>query len=214
MASNHDDLEAIKTLIDTLSPFDQVDQQRIIRWACEKLDIPIGNMESTQQTSTKSREHDISISVPPSITSMPSTKLDIKSFVDSKKPSSDMQFVTAVAYYYAFEAPEAQRKDSVESADVQDACRQLGRERLQNPGQTLRNACFNGLLDKAGDRGAYKINTVGENLIAVTLPGGGTSVSPPKKKRAAKKKAAKKKREAKKKAAKKKGAHKKNKKKS
>ena len=34
-----------------------------------------------------------------------------------------------------------------------------------------------GLLDKA-ERGAFSINTVGENLVAVTLPGNGVSAEP------------------------------------
>ena len=83
-----------------------------------------------------------------------------------------MQFAATVAYFFAFEAPEAEQKKSITAADLMDACRKVGRDRLQNPGQTLRNACHNGLLDKAEDRGAYKINTVGENLVAVTLPSG------------------------------------------
>ena len=171
MVSPHDDLDAVRTLVDTLSPFEMEEQQRIIRWACEKLGItnvmPIG-VGSGLQPSTIQPE------TPPKSIHSPGhtvTPLDIKSFVNSKKPSNDMQFATTVAYYFAFEASEAQRKESISSEDLQEACRKVGRERLQNPGQTLRNAHHNGLLDKAGDRGVYKINTVGENLVAVTLPG-------------------------------------------
>lgn len=177
MPTSHDDLDAIKTLIDALSPFDQQDQERIIRWVCEKLGLT--NLAASPAASTGQLSNPQGGTTHSSVstnTSQPGFKTDIKSFVASKNPVSDMQFATAVVYYYAFEAPVAQRKEAITSEDLQDACRQLGRERLQNPGQTLRNACYNGLLDKAGDRGAYKINTVGENLVAVTLPGdiGGT----------------------------------------
>jgi hypothetical protein len=65
---------------------------------------------------------------------------DIKTFVDFKKPLSDSQFAATVAYYYRFEAPEPQRKASLSSADLIDACRQTGRERLKHPAQTLVNA--------------------------------------------------------------------------
>jgi hypothetical protein len=50
---------------------------------------------------------------------------------------------------------------------------------------TLTNAKNAGYLDSAG-HGAYKINTVGENLVAVTLPGEGSERDA--KSRAAKKK--------------------------
>jgi len=46
----------------------------------------------------------------------------------------------------------------------------VGRARLENPGQTLRNAHHGGLLDRGEGRGLYVINTVGENLVAMTLP--------------------------------------------
>jgi hypothetical protein len=49
----------------------------------------------------------------------------------------------------------------------------VGRDRLKKPIWTLQNARTLGLLDKAEDPGAFSINTVGENLVAMTLPGDG-----------------------------------------
>lgn len=54
---------------------------------------------------------------------------------------------------------------------------------MNNPGQTLRNACYQGLLDKAEEKGAYKVNTVGENLVAVTLPNDAGGPAKPKRKK-------------------------------
>jgi hypothetical protein len=97
---------------------------------------------------------------------------DIKSFVEKKNPSFDTHFAATVAYYHRFEAPEHLRKESITKEDLQEACRQSGRERLRHPAQTLVNAHAQGLLDR-GDRGAYVINTVGENLVAMALPSDG-----------------------------------------
>jgi hypothetical protein len=94
-----------------------------------------------------------------------------------------MQFAATVAYYFAFEAPLGERKDSITADDLQDACRQVGRHRLKRPIKTLHNAHASGLLDKAGERGAFKINTVGENLVAVTLPSGSGTAAPPRAKK-------------------------------
>jgi hypothetical protein len=99
---------------------------------------------------------------------------DIKTFVEKKNPTFDTHFAATVAYYYRFEAPEHLRKESITKEDLQEGCRQAGRERLRHPAQTLVNAHTQGLLDR-GDRGAYVINTVGENLVAMALPSDGTT---------------------------------------
>lgn len=174
MTTDHDDLEAVRTLVEALGPFSSDDQQRIIRWACEKLELPIlGATLRAHQSRDLAPEQAVKYDQPNIANST-----DIKSFVEAKQPSNDMQFASVVAYYYAFETVESQQKESITGEDLQDACRQSQRHRLSNPGQTLRNACHNGLLDKAGERGAYKINTVGENLVAVILPADSPNTKP------------------------------------
>lgn len=110
----------------------------------------------------------------------------MKSFIAEKGPRSDNQFAAAVAYYWRFEAPEGSRKNRITAADLQDACRLAQRSRLGRPRQTLVNAAGMGYLDRVA-QGEYSLNTVGENLVAVTLPGGGAS--PPQVARASKGKA-------------------------
>jgi len=190
MATKHDDLDAIRVIIDTVSPFDPQDQKRIIRWVCEKLGITLegGTLTTMRPIATSTvQPTDTPILAQPSITPT-GPQVDIKSFLKAKNPTSDMQFAATVAYFYAFEALEAERKEAISSDELQEACRLLGRERLHNPGQTLRNAVYNGLLDKAGEKGHFKINTVGENLVAVTLPAGdSTPKAKPSRKRVKKK---------------------------
>ena len=172
MTKQADDLEAVRTLVATLEPFEKGDRERIIRWACEKLglssSIP-GAFSGERVIPPKTGEA-------PSAGTRVSSGKDIKTFVDEKNPISDTQFVVTVAYYYRFEAPQAERKDAITAEDLQDACRKAGRERLKKPSQTLVNAKHSGLLDNAG-RGAYAINSVGENLVAMTLPEGRTDSS-------------------------------------
>lgn len=158
-----DDLEAVRKVIDAVGTFDSADQERILRWSREKLGLP-------NQTA-------VAASAPASTTPPPGggtgqedrSRADIKSFIEGKNPQSNNQFAAAVAYYYRFEAPEHMRKESITSDDLQEACRQVGRDRLSRPGQTLVDAHGQGLLDR-GERGTYTINTVGENLVAMTLP--------------------------------------------
>lgn len=81
-----------------------------------------------------------------------------------------MQFSAVVAYYYRFVAPPDQRREMIDSEVLQDAARPAGRTRPPKPHMTLTNAKNQGYLDKIG-RGEFKLNTVGENLVAMTLPG-------------------------------------------
>lgn len=169
MSQQPDDLEAVRILVTTLEKFNENEQERIIRWAREKL-----GLASTQQSLTSQ-----SIPLPNMQSASPSVQdnaiKDLKTFVNEKNPTSDMQFAATVAYYYKFEAPTSQRKDSIDSEVLQDAARLAGRKRLSRPVQTLVNASFNGMLDKTEQKGSYKINTVGENLVAMTLPQSSTS---------------------------------------
>lgn len=184
MAQQIDDLEAVRQLVTTLEKFDRNEQERIIRWAREKL----GLSASQQTTPTTNSQNNLQTNVQVTDT----RNKDLKSFINEKNPSSDMQFAVTVAYYYKFEAPENEKKDSINSEILQDAARLASRKRLGNPGQTLINASFNGMLDKTDEKGAYKINTVGENLVAMTLPSGGGSKIIKKNKKTQKKKSAKK----------------------
>jgi hypothetical protein len=111
--------------------------------------------------------------------------VDIKSFIDEKQPRSDVQFVATVAYYLRFEAPPAERKDYIDKEDLQEACRKAKRDRLKNPYQTLMNAHTLGLLDKGSEKATFVLNTVGENLVAMTLPGEGKAAARPAKPRKA-----------------------------
>jgi len=163
MPEGHDDLDAVKTIVDALKDFDKKDQERVIRWAQEKLGLGSPKLTSAIGESP---------SAPPSDsgeTQMPGTGVDIKAFVALKKPTSDNQFATVVAYYYKFAAPPKDRKDEIGSNDLKEACRLAVRPQLEDANRTLNNAHYQGLLDR-GSKGHFTISTVGENLVALALP--------------------------------------------
>lgn len=171
MTNQIDDLEAVRVLVSTLQAFDEKDQERIIRWACEKLglkaQVPFG---ATSQPPASSSHSPAFVNFPPSEIQHGTRNLDIKTFIQEKNPPNDVQFAATVAYYHRFEAPENERKDAIVGSDLQEACRKASRKRLSDPGSTLRNAHKLGLLDKGSEQGNYSINSVGENLVAMTLP--------------------------------------------
>jgi hypothetical protein len=131
-----DDYEAVRAVVAALEPFEPKDQERILRWAREK----VGLAPTTAAPTTKEPNSEGPAPLPKTA--------DIKTFIDYKNPRSESQLAAAIAYYYRFEAPEPQRKEVITSADLQDVCRQVGRERLKSPAQTLVNAYTQGYLGK------------------------------------------------------------------
>jgi len=165
MTTNPDDLEAVRKVIDALTPFNKDDQERIVRWAREKLGLsPSFESTSIHAQSSGSRQATSS-------SSSGGSSGTLRDFVEAKKPKADVHFVAVVAYYYQFEAKESERKSAITAADLQEACRLAKRNRFKNPTVPLANAFKVGYLDKA-ERGSYRLNSVGENLVAMALPGG------------------------------------------
>jgi len=157
-----DDLEAVRGLVDLLQAFSNEERERIIRWAREKLGMTV----LATSVVTKPGAPSDTANEPESASGK---NVDIKSFVSLKAPQSDRQFAAVVAYYYRFEALASDKKESIDKKDLEHACRLAGRHRIRYPIQTLNNALLDGYLDKA-ERGKYRINAVGENLIAMVLP--------------------------------------------
>jgi len=151
-----DDAEAIRIILETLKKLAADERAGVLRYVQEKLGIAAAPTPP--------------ISLDPRPGGGGGARLDIRSFIETKKPSNDVQFATAVAYFYAFEAPPGDRKPEIVGDDLTEATRLANRARLATPYKTLHNANQLGYLDKGSARGAFKINTVGENLVAMALP--------------------------------------------
>jgi hypothetical protein len=178
--SKTDDLEAVRTVVDALKDFKLEEQQRIFRWAAEKLgmSVPVGTGQVTTVGAPATTPATPTIT--PAVPTGAAT--DIKKFMGEKQPRNDVQYAAAVAYYYRFEAPPAEKKDTINKDDLQEATRKSGRDRFTNPLQTLNNAHTLGLLDRGPEKGTFVINSVGENLVAMTLPDGSVAKKTPRKK--------------------------------
>lgn len=180
-ATSH--FDAAKLIVETLNGLDKTSQALAMRFASETLGLQAASMTPAAVTAA---------STPVSQSSRPGEthSTDVKQFTAAKAPKSDQQFAAVVAYFYRFEAPEADRKDTINAEVLQEATRLVGRNRLTKPYFTLNNAKNAGYLDTAG-KGDFRINSVGENLVAMALPGNGSEGAPKqnvKKKKAPKKK--------------------------
>jgi hypothetical protein len=168
------DFMAAEEIKGILRAREKVEQERIMRWVAESLGLAVkpggsgtpATIPSPQQSAASSAQagqqgHAAAAS--------PRDK-DLKTFVEEKNPKSDIQFATVAAYYYRFEAPLSDRKETIDADDLKNAARLANWRRFSKPYVPLNNARMQGYLDRAGG-GAFRINAVGENLVAMTLPG-------------------------------------------
>jgi hypothetical protein len=167
-SAKKDDLEAVRDIAEMLKDFSDDERERVIRWVREKLGMAAG---APAQALMITPAPAAGAGTAPAVAAAGVQVRDIKAFVASKQPKSDNQFAAVVAYFHRFVAAGDDRKDTITSDDLVNACRLADWKRPARPAQVLVNTYHNGLLDRA-DTGSYRITTVGENLVAMVLPGG------------------------------------------
>lgn len=165
------DFDAAKAVAEQLKGMDKERQERVLRWVAESLNLALGLKTAAGALAPSDRGEPAAPGHDQRVVRGEHRPVDIKTFVDAKRPKSDVQFAAVVAYYYRFEAAPDNRKETIDAKVLQDAARLAGRRRPPKPLVTLNNAKTLGYLD-APARGQFQINTVGENLVAMTLPGG------------------------------------------
>ncbi len=179
MTTSGSDFDAAKAVAEQLKGMDKERQQRILRWVAESFSLDLGIAPAMERSTGETGTATGGLTLLRADTQQArrhQRPADIKSFVDSKSPKSDVQFAAVVAYFYRFEASAESRKDFIDAQVLQQAARLAGRRRLPSPLATLNNAKNLGYLDSP-DRGQFRINSVGENLVAMTLPGSETERS-------------------------------------
>ena len=189
------ELEAIKTIAEVLAPLDKNAQQRALQYAMQHLGLTAGSDDALDRNRSRDRsvESDSSRAgeqIDPNA-GQDGQITDIRSFTKTKNPSSDVEMAVIVAYYLSELVPDEMRKVSIGTKDVTTYFKQAGYPLPSEPRFALKNAKVAGYLESAG-HGQYKLNPVGYNLVAHTLPRA-TDAPMPKKRKARKKKAANKK---------------------
>src|SRR5262245_24447876 len=96
--------------------------------------------------------------------------IDIRSFKEEKQPKTASEMVAVAAYYLAHLAPPDERRDYIVADDIRKYFLQaVFPLPSAPPHMTLVNAKNAGYLD-ARERGQYRLNPVGYNLITNKLP--------------------------------------------
>lgn len=170
MPTSSDDAEihAIQAIVSSLEPLDPDARSRVLAYAFARL-----GLDSAPALASRAPTPGEPVALPPDAPPQPVCTQDIRTLHDEKQPRSANEMAAVVAYYLAEVAPTDERKEYVTTSDVQKYFKQAKHPLPRVPGQTLKNAAAAGYLDSAGS-GRYRLNPVGHNLVAHSLPREGT----------------------------------------
>lgn len=163
-------LDAALKIVAELQGMTSENQSLALQFAMQTLRL---TPPSPHPTPAPAPAHTHAPHIPPAAAT-PGQPTDIKSFTTAKAPKSDQQFTAVVAYFYLFEAKQSERKEAVDAEVMKEAARLAGWPQVKRWAMTLNNAKNAGYLDPAGE-GKFKLSSVGENLVAITLPGNGAA---------------------------------------
>jgi hypothetical protein len=184
------ELDAIRALVEALTPLSQDSRQRAIEYALRTLDVPLPVYSTTSGSVPRAPEvvtehEDQRRPVP-----VQKAGVDIRTLANEKQPRSAMEMAAVVAYFLSELTTGDDQKDAITTEDLRKYFRQAGYPLPGAIQYTLGNAASAGFFESAG-RGLYKLTSVGYNLVAHNLPAGDAPAPRPAK-RAAKKATAKK----------------------
>ncbi len=163
--------QAIDQIIGALDGLDSDARQTAINAACSHLGLiqvgaqPASAPAITPPPTLKQDSHQPSAPHHPK----PHKQIDIRTLKEEKNPSSVKQMACVVAYYLQEVSPQEERKETVSTADLEKYFKQAGFKLPKAIDQVLRDAKSSGYFESVG-RGEYKLNAVGYNLVAHSLP--------------------------------------------
>jgi hypothetical protein len=169
------EIEAIKTVLNTLRSLDPDARQAVVEYVLKRLDLPLSRVIAGAPTSRTALVERIDAALEPVRTeSEPPAQIHLRDLKEQKKPKSAIEMAVLVAYYLSHVLPPNERKLTISNADIETYFKIGGYKLPSRPEFTLPNAKNAGYLDPAG-RGEYKLNPVGYNLVVHSLPRSGKS---------------------------------------
>lgn len=182
------ELRAMSAILAALEELDGESIQRVLDYVLGRLSL---NRTSTRSFGTASSPSAIGGSLvagPAAADSAPGRRASIRDLKEEKRPDSANQMAALVAYYLSELAPEVERAEAINTADIEKYFKQAGFRLPKTTRSALPNAAAAGYFDSIGG-GRYRLNPVGYNLVVHGLPpsGEGRKTSPRRKKKAASK---------------------------
>lgn len=170
--------QAIDQILSALEHLDVGARRTALSAACMQLGIPLTDCmpasELASASAINSDRQEAPAVAPPNVAAtsdvrQAESQIDIRAFKEQKRPSSARQMACVVGFYLQELAPTSERKETVNTQDLEKYFKQA---KFKLPGkinQILADAKAAGYFDVIS-RGEYKLNAVGYNLVAHNLP--------------------------------------------
>jgi hypothetical protein len=163
------EIDAIKAVLTALEPLAPDVRSSVIEYVAKRLGIGHSPIPVTAASvSAAPTSQALTLAAQPVA---PSTPVHIKTFKEQKKPRSANEMAALVAYFLGEVAPQDQRKSSISAKDIQTYFKIAEFPLPEQVRVTLPNAKQAGYFDSVGD-GEYRLNAVGHNLVAHSMPRG------------------------------------------
>ncbi|UGB39019.1 hypothetical protein [Frateuria soli] len=174
--------QAIDQILTALEPLEESARKTALTAACMQLGISLPEVGtpsaqfSPGMTTRTGQAPDAGQDVVPTPAAAPppqpaGRQIDIRTFREQKKPSSARQMACIVGFYLQELAPANERKETINTSDLEKYFKQAGFRLPGKINQILADAKAAGYFDVPA-RGEYKLNAVGYNLVAHNLPAG------------------------------------------
>ena len=170
-----EEVEAIKIVTGALSRLKDDARKRVLMYVLEHLGIALKDAQKREPPSSAPAEPP-GAGLPP--VPLEERIVDIRSLREEKNPTTDMQMAAIVAYYVSRLAPKDERTDCITADDITKYFEQGGHRIPPDANMTLNNAKNAGYLDRV-DRGQFRLNPVGHNLVVHGLPKSADTLSAP-----------------------------------
>jgi hypothetical protein len=161
--------QAVDQLVSVLESLDAKTRSTVLAIVCAHLGI-----NGDEVTASRSEGEDgkrARPAVEAGETQLPKRKghIDVRTLKADKKPGTAIEMAAIVAFYLKEHAPSEEQQTTVGKDDIEKYFKQASFRLPNRIGQLLPDAKAAGYFDSA-ERGRYKLNAVGYNLVAHSLP--------------------------------------------
>jgi hypothetical protein len=164
---NSPELDALTAVVKALEPLSAEMRLRVVESALTLLGTK--TIEADKVSRLTAARSEISGSLGPEAAPPHAPASDIRALKDQKQPKSANEMAALVAYYLSETLGGPERKDAVGVEEMERYFKQANFRLPANPRMILVNAKNAGYFDAVGT-GRYKLNPVGYNLVAHSLP--------------------------------------------
>lgn len=157
------EIEAIRTILNTLKPLDERTRETIMGYVGKRLNLQTPLTPADGEAAKQKDEASGSAGAGGGAVA------HIKDLRDEKRPGSNVEMAVLVAYYLSELAEASKRRETVSAQDLDTYFKIAGHPKPAAFKDVLRAAKNGGYMDSSG-HGQYKLNAVGYNLAVHTLP--------------------------------------------